>query len=796
MSSLTPPAGQLSPLAAFLQQGRVVLAQYRGVNGGSLAALAALAARLRLSREEVEAAASQLGLGVPHVQQILALVNPPSESGRSGGMWLLGVVAGLLFLLAAAGGVALWLTLTGQWPGGPAAVAGRPQDPSPEPPAPLKPPVVAKAEIPPPPAPPAPIPPQRLDDPDLVRAVAAAGEHFPDQKAMLDELLRADPAVRRQAWNDLLLRLRAFVPAEGGADGLTPLLAAFHAQDSADDHARMIRSGLLRMLPPHVPEVPADEATYRAAFWAVGVGAAALRQPNLPAARAAQLRQDFALLLGSTPADADDLRAAGTRAVAAYFYDGLAGVAARDPALAARQAPVLARVARGHLDAAALQPLQDRLTAALRPKAPPQVTRVETPPEVRPEPKKPEPPLRPEPEDPRVGQLVEAAQGLLAKKLPEGDDPVPVLQEAVNLAFASTLACALAGERQERFDELAAQPFRLSDYLAKVKQQREKESPAPAQPPAAQAGNEGGELANPADGGANPAPAILPPAQLLPGLTAEERTAAFARVLTAGRTATDRLQALYLLAQDKDRGPLAVHHAEAVAWYLLRIKSTQELQAALTLVPTLAADPAVLIGLADLVVEEHPRRTRVEAIVSHALGRPVSFAREKDWVGVCRRTLLRQAAEPGPTPLEPDAVQMILRDLYLAQAGVLGAPAPKETGRTATVLRELVRQGIPPPGEGAQHEARDVAAGVTAADYLADNDLQQVVLLQRAWAAALEASVRSRHPDRAAAAAAVCRDLDADLAARPDAVRQLWAAERHLLRLWLLHFRPGTVPAG
>lgn len=814
------PTSEPGGLARFLQQAQELMARPQGMDAAGLTALAQLALQLQLSREEVQAAGEQLGLSPAELH---ALVSQGHLSSESGGDPLLSMLVVLCFgglLLIVGLGVGAYLLLpylTPEAPAGAALTASSTDQPTAVPPAVAVPPAALPKT-----------PPQL--DPDLLQAVALAQQQLPREQALLEQLKEIDSQHRQQAWQKLLPRLPSLLPPPTQADTIKPLLAEFYARDGAAANAQQIRQALLRLLPPSAADSPDIVTRYRAAFWAIETAVLALNHPALPPQRARELRFDLEIALKLTLPEMstfEQSRKLCLAALANQFFTALVETAGKDRDQAGKELEILTQVSHSYLASEGLEKLRAPVLAALQPPPmPPEVVKNKPPAEPVKEPAKPavepkDPPM-PVAEDERLTQLRGIAKVLLTRKAPATGKKTEFLEETVNITFTNALACALAQNKKELFDELAANPPKLAVYLDRVKKLYQKETPAeepnpampqelPAQqllpggPGFPQAGQNasngfaggGGLLGGGAGlGGAGMNGGEPPP--LVNGQpiqwTAEEIATQAVRALES-KTAMQRYQAVVFLARNGDIKQLPTHQAETLAAYVLGIPSPQEMQAVLPLLPELVRFPSFVLALADMLNEVNPSLARVEVVLSSMYQRKLLFTQDANWRHKCRAMLLEKIAAEGEAPLEADAVQFILRDLYRVQAKCLGLDVPADVEQTSAVLERLIplaaEQLLPRAETEPQKKAvRDLKAAVTAATYLAANDLQKTALLQRVWAQMLQTRLTLQQPSQEAAITELGQELDRTLSRETSVLQQLRLTEQYILRLWLHLLEP------
>jgi hypothetical protein len=879
-------------LSRFLDQAQKAIANTHGVNAQSLPYVIDLAARLELSREEMEAAGAQLGLNSAEVRRVIDEAGLEGESGSGGGAlrWVM-VLGSLAIILGVGSGVAFFLMNRPQEATNPPPVAQNGDNNKPG----TKPATEGNTNnsgqngtntvggsngqnnenknggnsvtpaIPPPPA--------TINDPELKLAVDRLEAQLPAEKSALDKLRLTDAAQRHEGWQQFLPRLGALMAEK---ESLRPLLVSFHAKDERDDNADLIRGQVLKFLPPHVSSVPEKAAVYDQAYWALDVVTGMLDHGSLPPDRKQKLLKDLEGVLNvkfDAGMSAQEVKKQAGKALSELFFGELIKSARTEPDRAAVLQDALGPPALAYLGLDKLGELGGRLKDAIK--------GAKDPPPVNPEPN-PNPPVKPV--DPtktantRLDNLVNTATILLKKPQPPKNDPVVILQDTVNLAYATTLAVALANKNNSKFDELATNPPTLSDYLAKVKPpEKPKVDNPPANPPqpnpgapgapggfpppnnpgagmvgfggnpmapggfqgapgagmvgfgggavgfggspaAGFMGNAGGAVGftgNPGAGfvgnvgGNQPGGNPNPPANPVAPFSDAENLSFALRVLKTNQSsailnsqlALARLKSLDFVANGLGEPDLNPFEAESVAVYLMT-SHAKEFEGAIPMLPKLGRFKGLYLAIADLVPETTVQVNRMEVLLTALTGKQVNLSHAKDWRQECRQLMLRTALTMGETLPEGDAVQLILRDLYVRQAGLMGLDVSTTADRPTEVLEMMIK------GLAAHLDQRkdlslaqkklfkSVPNKLAAARYLVgDNDVRLTVLFQRQWINLLAEKLALERPDRAKQA----RDLTADLAARggtqANALAQMWLCDQCLLRLWLLHLEPAPQAA-
>lgn len=257
----------------------------------------------------------------------------------------------------------------------------------------------------------------------------------------------------------------------------------------------------------------------------------------------------------------------------------------------------------------------------------------------------------------------------------------------------------------------------------------------------------------------------------------------------AAKSSEDRLAAFVSLAGVRDLRP---QHAHKVARYVLTIDQQSEFDAAVGKLPSVAESMSLLLGLADVITGDKVAQERAEAVVAGVLGQQVRFARDEDWRTGCRRLLLQRTLElTAPPSTAADQAAEVLGELYKEQALALGVAAAEVQAqrRPARVLDRLIHhvaaktaERQPPPPDRDYLTAID--RQLRAAEFVADNDLEHLVRLQRIWARVLATYLQEKAPAQARAMAAVAEELAAGDRSPRGALEHLRAGEQKIVRVW------------
>jgi hypothetical protein len=241
--------------------------------------------------------------------------------------------------------------------------------------------------------------------------------------------------------------------------------------------------------------------------------------------------------------------------------------------------------------------------------------------------------------------------------------------------------------------------------------------------------------------------------------------------------------------------------AERLARYLLAAKPDSEHQAVLQYAHAITRWPNVRLALADLISDTSASQYRAVELMSVVLGRDADRDGEGSWGRRMRDTLLLevirtlQHAAPQSDGLQRiyDDASEILRDAYANRARLLGVPV--EQASTAAGPGELLRSIIEHHAAAAAPSTRepsteapawkDWSEKLLAIDYLAQNDLQRLALLQRMWLDLLVAQLVEAGEIPVDQGRQLLNQLaDADRQAA-DVIQQITDAEYIHTQLWL-----------
>ena len=256
---------------------------------------------------------------------------------------------------------------------------------------------------------------------------------------------------------------------------------------------------------------------------------------------------------------------------------------------------------------------------------------------------------------------------------------------------------------------------------------------------------------------------------------------------------TTRVKAFKSLAGSV-RNDLAAQDAQKIARYLLAtIQQQSELDDVTPTLESIAKNRPLLVALADSA--DVTKKDRAEVIVGVVLGKPVRFDRDEDWRPTFRKMLLQRALDLTDTTMGgADQAADILRYLYQEQGRVLGIDDPEfqALSSPARVLERIV-QHVAAKANGTQNSSPEdkmyleqIGRHLQAAQFVAGNDLEHMVLLQRIWIKVLSIYLREQAPAQAARLLKIQQDLAVHDQNSLNVLDQLRAGEEKILRIWAL----------
>jgi len=663
----------------------------------------------------------------------------------------------------------------------------------------------------------------------IIRAKAAA----PDSAAALDQLRSPNEEDRGKAYEEILRRMPKDPqdPEKREALGmLGQIIAGCHALDPSDENVVRLRQALLSHVPAAGSELPEDEASYRRAFWAVATAVSAFTHKRLSDERAAALAEAIGRTLGATidrGASLRELRRQCDTALAGHLYELLIAAASSQPNLVQPLHAVVSEQAVRRLNHKDHVQLDTRFLAAVLPVAgdtwrtydeliqrctlssdPLDVLKMVEAYErstdtqlqqflgvllldrvgsastdtsvaavaktVREALGVTAAPVHRTPLE-RWQALKSRADAALTAPTAGADDPDALMSQVDQLAYLSTLGCALAQRElgYATFDELL------------------KEEPGTVTKP------EGGD--EPPDEPTEPA---------LPTGSDPRRTRMYGYIddlNDRGSNSSQRQNAYRGVASLSSRFPwIDPEQGTKLARYLLSHKPADEHEAVMRLIDAVTKWRSVRLGLADELAGARLRKDKVQELMSAALNRSVEFDDGNAWKEQMRTALLRQVLtrlpsggkSSGGLSLYDQSGETLHRRLT-TQAKLLGiAPARYRPAATPSqLLPLLIEQYAGRLSAAARRKTdRDYLAKLphelAVAEYLGTDDLRRTMLYSRIYLRLLAAGVAAQHPDRAAEADQLVAELNQSDAEAKHILTQLREGEEKILQMYLVMNRP------
>lgn len=661
-------------------------------------------------------------------------------------------------------------------------------------------------------------------DADMSVAVGNARVEMPQLLNVFRELDAKAPERRRGAYDKLAEQLFEKATDEAQRGVLTRVLSHCYALEPVDENAQRISAALLRPLPRADAKLSEDPVACDRMFRALKASLAALNQSKGNEARASRLSSEIGRLLGVPVDTSRPFRETEHECLAGLadkLYRLLISVAASQPQAASKSFSAVSAQARLYLDKSKLDRLNadflvELLTVAVDLWHAYDTLIVDTIQSTDPlavikllqlfertknadlqnfmsEPLLKRAGLTPESggaaavaaavrralgagmeatADERWNLVSDSAKTVLSTL---GDAPSPneqILSEITRLNYLSTLACALSGDESGliTFKELTDKGApTLADEAAKTE--------SGVSPPSG--GRGGGSM---------------------------ERVRSLAERLKGRDASTaERVTRLASLAAASSGLPdIDSKIADLIAEYLLRSKTDSEHAKVLDYVGSLARWKHLRLALADQIEKVKPRREQLQGLLNKVLPRLVTLEVGDAGYETARIELLRSVlddlADAAGGAVETfsaynNASEVLARQ-YATQSQLLGIASldAAAAGRPGVVLKQLVSQFAPRlRGEisAPQRERLEqLSQRLTAIDYVAANDLQLTVLLQREWGFLLSLLVAERHAERRSQAASVLEELARNDRRAEHIMVQLRDGEAALLRLWLLAGEP------
>jgi hypothetical protein len=258
--------------------------------------------------------------------------------------------------------------------------------------------------------------------------------------------------------------------------------------------------------------------------------------------------------------------------------------------------------------------------------------------------------------------------------------------------------------------------------------------------------------------------------------------------------------AAFLKIAGLDCSDLTPRQAKKIAAYLFSFRKDQknELDEVAAKLDAFGKCRNLLLALADNAARDDITKLTTETIVGGVLGKPLRFDPEEDWHSESRRLLLRRALELTTTGAgSADQAAKILGELYKEQGLAFGIEDSDflTAIQPTRVLEGVIKQVATKPGkQNTSGEDKDfleqIGRHLQAAQFVAENDLEYMVLLQRHWLKVLTIYLQEKAPPQAKA---MMLKLQSDLAQQDrqsrSVLEQLRAGEEKVLALWVLAYQ-------
>jgi hypothetical protein len=661
-------------------------------------------------------------------------------------------------------------------------------------------------------------------DADMSVSVGNARVEMPQLLNVFRELDAKAPERRRAAYDKLAEQFFEGPTDEAQRDVLSRVLSHSYALEPVDENAQRIATALLRPLPRADAKLSEDPKACDRMFRAIKASLASLYQAKGNAARASRLSSAIGQILGVPVDTGRPFRETEHECLAALadkLCRLLISVAGSQPQAASRSYAAVSAQARLYLDRSKLDRLNaeflvELLTAAVDLWHAYDTLIIDTIQSPDPlavikllrlyertksadlqnfmsEPLLKRAGVTPESNgaaavaaavrralgagaeatvDERWSTLADSAKTVLATSSVSPSLNEQTLAEITRLNYLSTLACALTREESG---------------LATFKEMTDKGMPSLA-----------GEAAKSESGGSASSGGR--------GGGSLDRIRSLAeRLKNRDASNADRVMRLESLAAAVSGLPdIDSRSADLIAEYLLRAKTDAEHARVLDYVGQLTRWKHLRLALADQLEKAKPRREQLQSLLNKVLPRLVTLEAGDAGYDTARIELLRSVLDDlanaaggvVETFTAYNTASEILTRQYVTQSQLLGITLPDSASadRPGLVLKQLVGQFSPRlRGEMSalqRERLGQLAQRLTAIEYVAANDLQLTVLLQREWGFLLSLMVAERHADRRSQAAAILDELAGSDRQAEHILVQVRDGESALLRLWLLAGEP------
>jgi hypothetical protein len=233
-----------------------------------------------------------------------------------------------------------------------------------------------------------------------------------------------------------------------------------------------------------------------------------------------------------------------------------------------------------------------------------------------------------------------------------------------------------------------------------------------------------------------------------------------------------------------------------IADYLFLPKGDEEREAIAGLIPRVGRWKMVRLAAADLIVDTPLKQELAEDVVARLLGEERGEPGGAGWRERARNKLMRSVLTGGVAassihPFETARETMLTMYQMQARAEGVSAASYSDAVSPTAILPPLIEQlASRLSAKAKDQDDRELLARIshelTAAEYLGDNDLRRLALLERLWLRLVAMDVALARSDRAADAQAIVDQLSESDRSAPDVFHQLRDGQAALVRLWLL----------
>jgi hypothetical protein len=658
-------------------------------------------------------------------------------------------------------------------------------------------------------------PPDAWWDVDLSVAMSRAEVELPYLRPALEKVRSYTPNVRGEAYRQIMAGLPRALESRTAMAVLRDIVSGVYALEPADQAATAMREQLLESFPDPKSAAPADVEDMEQAYAAAELAAAAATREGIAASRAEEMRRGLGQALGFTPDPGwapDELRRESAAALTRVYYRVATAAAPSHSAAVQPMHDFVSIEANRHLNAAVVARLdaeflqelfsadesvwrqyQDAILGVIAAEEPNVVLlavdlleessdeslryylaagllrRIGLAPQGQ----------TPEQVAAAVRQEFGAAattpartaeegwrrfrrdvEEQLKRLAPTGAAPARLLEDAANLARLSAMGCALSqGEMgQAQFEQLAEMPV-----ISLEGRSSDEESTASAESSS--------------------------PRQRMVSRHIDSLSRATYPVQRAGF--------LKAIAENVSQiSEIEPQEGAVIANYLFLPKGDEEREAIAGLIPRVGRWKVVRLAAADLIVDTPLRQALAEEVVARLLGEEPGEPGGVDWRTRARHKLMRSVLTGGVAassihPFETARESMLTT--YQVQARAEGVSAASYSGAASptAVLPPLIEQLASRLSSKTKDQSdREFLARIphelTAAEYLGDNDLRRLALLERLWLRLLAMDIAQARSDRAEDAQTIVEQLSESDRRSEDVFHQLRDGQSALVRMWLL----------